>query len=63
MLVAAGSGCRMERRTGAIKQANPLLDSHAHRELRKVLDALRSQQKVELKLAELFPHLVGYFAK
>jgi hypothetical protein len=53
----------MERRTGAIKQANALLDSHAHRELRKVLDALRSQQKVELKLAELFPHLVGYFAK
>jgi len=45
-----------------LKQANALLDSHAHRELRKVLAAVRSQEKFDPKLADLFPHLIAYFA-
>lgn len=45
-----------------LKQANALLDSHAHRELRKVLAALRSQEKFDPKLGDLFQHLVAYFS-
>ena len=45
-----------------LKQANALLDSHAHRELRKVLAMVRSQEKFDPRLADLFQQLVSYFA-
>lgn len=45
-----------------LKQGNVLLDGHAQRELRKVLAAVRSQEKFDPKLAELFGDLVSYFA-
>lgn len=45
-----------------LKQANILLDGDAHRMLRKVLAAVRSAEKFDPKVTELFPHLIGYFA-
>jgi hypothetical protein len=45
-----------------LKQANNLLDAHAHELLRKVLAAVRAAEKFDPKVASVFPHLVAYFA-
>lgn len=45
-----------------LKQSNVLLDAHAHRELRKVLAAVRAQEKFDPRLPDLFPQLIAYFA-
>lgn len=45
-----------------LKQANSLLDEHAHRELRRVLAHVRAQQKFDPSVPSLVPLLVAYFA-
>jgi hypothetical protein len=45
-----------------LKQANNLLDGNAHELLRKVLAAVRAAEKFDPHVAEVFPHLIAYFA-
>jgi hypothetical protein len=44
------------------KQNNFLLDSRAHRSLRRVLSFVRGEEKFDPRIAEAFPELVEYFS-
>ena len=45
-----------------LKQANRIIDSKTHDELRKVLAYVRGTEKFEPAVAELVPQLIQYFA-
>jgi hypothetical protein len=47
---------------GMLRQNNLLLDSRAHKALRRVLAAVRSQEKFDPKLSALVPGLIRYFS-
>lgn len=44
-----------------VKQANLLFDVEAHEQLRRVLAAVRAQEKFDPRITDLVPDLVAYF--